>query len=50
MFDILKEQAEILKEIRLKTIENMKKKETAKQEQSLMTKSLFGMTEKLSLF
>ena len=51
MLDIMKEQSEMLKEIRLKSIqESNKKEEEAKVEQNLLSKSLFGMTEKLSLF
>jgi len=50
MYDILKEQSEILKEIRLGTQEKIKKSEAAKQEQNVLSKSLLGMTEKLSLF
>ena len=50
MYDILKEQSEILKEIRLRTQEKIKKDEVAKQEQNVLSKSLLGMTEKLSLF
>lgn len=49
MFDIMKEQSDMLKEMRLKSQENLKKEE-AKEEKSLITKSLFGMTEKLTLF
>lgn len=50
MYDILKEQSEILKEIRLGTQEKIKKDEAAKQEKNVLSKSLLGMTEKLSLF
>jgi len=50
VYDILKEQSEILKEIRLRTQEKIKKDEVAKQEQNVLSKSLLGMTEKLSLF
>ena len=46
MFDILREQSELLKEIRPKILENSGKKEEKKEEASLISKSLFGMTEK----
>lgn len=46
MFDILREQSELLKEIRPKILENNGKKEEKKEEASLISKSLFGMTEK----
>lgn len=46
MFDILREQSELLKEIRPKILENSGKKEEKKEEGSLISKSLFGMTEK----
>ena len=46
MFDILREQSELLKEIRPKILEDSGKKEEKKEELSLISKSLFGMTEK----
>lgn len=46
MFDVLREQSELLREIRPQILENSVKKEEKKEEASLISKSLFGMTEK----
>lgn len=49
MFDLLKEQSEMLKEIRQTTQENIEiSREEAKQEEPATTKSLFGVKDRLS--